>query len=97
MGGCVDWEKMEEGQKGEGCLQVRVFVQVDCLEGEFAQTLSAILIGSGVGGDTSTAEARADSAFVCHDCGFVEFVDVEMEMWVTVKPGGGELANANAG
>lgn len=52
-------------------LQVRIFVQVDCFEGELAQTLSAVLVGSGVGSDTSTAETRTDSAFVCHDCEFV--------------------------
>lgn len=60
MGGRIRW--------GGGSLQVRVFVQVDSFEGEFAQTLSAVLVGCGMGGDTSTAEARADSAFVCHDC-----------------------------
>lgn len=48
-------------------VQVRVFVEVDSFESELAQTLSAVLVRCGVGGDTSAAEARADSAFVCHD------------------------------
>lgn len=36
--------------------EVRVFVEVDAFEGEFAQALAAVGVGGRVGGDAAAAE-----------------------------------------
>jgi hypothetical protein len=46
--------------------EVRVFVEVDGLEGEFAQSLSSVRIGCRGGRYTSTAELRTRAVLVIH-------------------------------
>lgn len=48
--------------------KVRVFVQVDGFEGEFAQSFAAVGVGGGVGGYAAAAEFGAGAVLVVHCC-----------------------------
>jgi hypothetical protein len=46
--------------------EVRVFVEVDGFEGEFAQPLAAVGVGGFFGGDAAAAEFGAGAVLVVH-------------------------------
>lgn len=48
--------------------EVRVFVEVDGLQGEFTQTFTSVGVGGALGGDATTSELRAGAVLVIH-CG----------------------------
>jgi hypothetical protein len=48
--------------------EVRVFVEVDGLEGEFTQALATVGVGCGLGGDAAAAELGAGAVLVIHTC-----------------------------
>ena len=54
--------------------EVRVFVEIDGFEGELAETLSSIGVGSGVGCYSSAAEFGAGSVLGSESVSFV-YVD----------------------
>ena len=46
--------------------EIWIFVQVDGLEGELAETLAAVGVGCGLGGDAAAAEFGTGAVLVVH-------------------------------
>lgn len=76
--------------------KVRVFIQIDCFEGEFAEAFAPVGVGCGGGGDAAAAEFGAGAVLVVHCGGWVR-LSVVRSGWLAARAGRWESVCSECG